>query len=200
MGLEVVPVVLLIGVLFFSPSKPVNANYVGSLRSGVGMNVEVTDTTDQANYRCIYQFVTAKYSKVPPEDAHEIATTLVAFGRQHQVDPKFTAALIARESGFNRRAISSSGAKGLGQIKDMNFPKLNISDPFDIRQNVSGTTQYMKSLLTMWKDRSEKVSLSLASYFRGPVAVSRDQGVLDDQSRAYVSDILGIYEQLLAMK
>ena len=101
----------------------------------------------------------------------KIAKYLVEYGRKNNVDPKLAAAVIARESSFNKRAVSRTGAKGLGQIKDFNFKSLNIRDPFDIRQNVSGTVSYLKHLVGRWKGDSRKTSLTLASYFEGPNAI-----------------------------
>jgi soluble lytic murein transglycosylase-like protein len=196
MGLEIIPIAGIALLILLSQSQPTNANYVGQSYDGVGLNIEYVYGNEQKDRNTIYNYVTSRYPKISSEDANLIADSLIDAGREHQVDPKFTAALIARESAFNKEAISSTGAKGLGQIKDFNFPSLNIQDPFDIRQNAKGTTQYLKSMLERWKAQSGKVALSLASYFKGPNAVAQDQGRLDEKSQAYVRDILKIYDNL----
>jgi soluble lytic murein transglycosylase-like protein len=190
---------MLVGLVLLSPSEP-KANYVGTFREGIGLEIEYLSTDEQGDYQSIYNYMTSKYTKIPEEDARVITQSLIESGKQHQIDPKFTAALIARESGFNKQAISSSGAKGLGQIKDMNFPSLKIQNPYDIRENVSGTTQYIKTLLGYWKNQTAKVSLCLASYLKGPNAVKSDQGILDDKTSAYVHDILEVYEKICVLK
>jgi hypothetical protein len=47
-------------------------------------------------YEAIYKFIREKYSKVSPDDAKQISGYLVDYGRKHDVDPKFVAALMAK--------------------------------------------------------------------------------------------------------
>lgn len=147
-------------------------------------------------FKAIYTYITEKYPRVRKDDAKKIAGYLVDYGKEHDLDPKFVAAVMARESAFNHRAVSSTGAKGLGQIKDFNFPSLNIKDPFDIKQNVSGTTAYLRKLKKRWNSNANQARLTLASYFKGPNHVQRVNGVLDTQTDKYVDDILGYYDDL----
>jgi len=108
---------------------------------------------DNSEYETIMSYISTKYKKVSDEDAQEIAKSLVVYGKEHNMDPKLAAAVIARESSFNKKAVSSTGAKGLGQIKDFNFSTLNINNPYDIKQNIGGTTQYLKKMLSKWDER-----------------------------------------------
>lgn len=109
--------------------------------------------SNDPEYQTILSFINTKFKKVSEDDAHEIARSLVEYGKEHDMDPKLAAAVIARESAFNKEAVSSTGAKGLGQIKDFNFATLNITNPFDIGQNVGGTTQYLKKMMSKWESR-----------------------------------------------
>jgi soluble lytic murein transglycosylase-like protein len=149
------------------------------------------------DFEIIHDYITHKYKKIPTQDAKQIASHLVAFGKKHQVDPKLAAALIARESAFNRKAISSTGAKGLGQIKDFNYKDLKINDPYDIKQNVSGTVKYLKEMTSKWKGKPEKVSLALASYYKGYTAVKKDDAKIEGKTKQYVTDILDYYKNLV---
>lgn len=119
----------------------------------IAADEEEEDDSDDAEYQTIISFISKKYKRVSEDDAHEIASSLVEYGREHDMDPKLAAAVIARESAFNKEAVSATGAKGLGQIKDFNFSTLNITNPFDIEQNVSGTTQYLKKMIKKWEQR-----------------------------------------------
>ena len=101
----------------------------------------------------IKSFISKVFDKIKPDEVNQISTSLVNAGKKFNVDPKLSAALIARESGFNKEAISSTGARGLGQIKDFNFPSLSIEDPHDIDQNVSGTTQYIRTMMDRWGEK-----------------------------------------------
>ncbi|MDA1353218.1 MAG: transglycosylase SLT domain-containing protein [bacterium] len=162
----------------------------------INFGVKYSQFNPNMEFKAIYNFITEKYPKVKTDDAQKIAGYLVDYGKEHDLDPKFVAAVMARESAFNHRAVSSTGAKGLGQIKDFNFPSLNISDPFDIKQNVSGTTAYLRELKKRWSSDKDQARLTLASYFKGPNHVQRANGILDNQTDKYVDDILGYYDDL----
>ena len=178
--------------------------------------VESKTLDDKLEYKTILTYIKSKYKRIKEEDAQKISQYLVDYGKKHKVDPKFAAAVIARESAFNKEAVSVTGAKGLGQIKDFNFPSLKISNPFDIEENVSGTTQYLKEMLGNWEKRmtkakadptiakkvpkseSEKVKLALASYYKGFTAVNRDG--LDPKTNGYVSDLIEKYNELVSLR
>lgn len=84
---------------------------------------------------------------------------------KYNLDPNLLGLIIRYESGFNRSAVSSAGAKGLMQIMGFNFRFLGIRDPFNPRENVMGGTKYIAYLLQMWEGN---VELALASYNAGP--------------------------------
>ena len=178
---------------------------------------------ENMDYETIYKYISNKFKKISKEDIKKITENLIEHGKKHNVDPKFGAAVIARESGFNKKAISSTGAKGLGQIKDFNYASLGIDDPFNINQNVSGTMQYLKKMINQWKaqetpenkppikkdsmketkvldaknsDRSESdVKLALASYFKGFTAVKKTG--IDEKTNKYVEDIIKEYKEII---
>lgn len=157
-------------------------------------------TSPDVEYRAILDYIQNTYTETEPEDAKVIARYLVDYGKEHNVDPKLAAALIARESGFNKRAISSTGARGLGQIKGFNFPSLGIKDPYDIKQNVRGTVSYLNKMLDVWKDKQENVELALASYYKGHNAIKKDKEKLDSKTDSYVKDILSNYNSISKIK
>lgn len=164
------------------------------------LEVENIPIDERLDYHAIRQFISQRYTKVTPDDAELISRSLVQYGKENQVDPKLIAALMARESAFNRDAISVTGAKGLGQIKDFNFDSLAITDPFDITQNTRGTVTYMKRMLKRWQSDSKKVSLALASYFKGHNAVARSEKRVDPVTKQYVQDILSHYKKLQELR
>lgn len=148
------------------------------------------------DYRSILTYIQKKYHSVSKEDAEKIADSLVRYGKQEGVDPKFAAAVMARESAFNKIAVSPTGAKGLGQIKSFNYPSLDIQDPFDIEQNVRGTVSYIKEMLSVWDNQSEQVSLALASYYQGQGTVRKNNKKVDKTTQSYVDDIMKHYQKL----
>ncbi|MBT5855298.1 transglycosylase SLT domain-containing protein [bacterium] len=166
-------------------------------------NVSINPRTFNATkeYQAIFQYITRKFKKVTAQDAEKIARYLVEYGKKHNIDPKFAAAVMARESGYNRLAISKTGAKGLGQIKDFNFKSLDIKDPYDIKQNVNGTTKYLSKMVGRWKTKStDPASMALASYFIGPNALARQNGKVNAHTTTYVNDIMGYYDDIKSVR
>lgn len=144
----------------------------------------------------IYKFIKAKRKKVPDYEAELIAKCIVEFGSEYNIDPLFVAALIDRESGFNARAVSRSGAKGLGQIMPFNFKGVGITDPFNIEQSVKGTVRYLAYLFKRWENKPNRKSVVLASYLEGPNAIMRKNFTWKKTSQKYIDDIFLNWEQL----
>jgi soluble lytic murein transglycosylase-like protein len=158
-------------------------------------NVWVEDVSSR-DAQAIFGYITSTYRKIPREEAEAISSALINSAQELKIDPLFIAALMSRESSFNKMAISVTGAKGLGQIKDFNYPALGITDPFDILQNTRGTMAYIKKMLTGWDSESTQTSLALASYFKGYGAVRRADKKVDIKTKKYVEDILETYAQI----
>lgn len=127
-----------------------------------------------------------------PDEAAQITSSIMRHAQTYDLNPKLAAALIRRESKFNPRALSSSGAAGLGQLLPSTAKGLNIDDPFDIDQNARGTVRYFKSLIDRF---GGKVSSAIAAYLEGPNAVMRNGG-FSEHTRSYVQDILEIYHKI----
>jgi len=147
--------------------------------SAAGINAQVAIQNHITKYRS-------------PSEAAQIADSIVRHSMTYDINPKLVAALITRESKFNPRAISSSGAVGLGQLLPSTAKGLGVDDPFDIDQNAKGTVRYFKSLIDRFKG---KVSNAVAGYLEGPNAVAR-QGGFSAHTRTYVEDILSIYQKI----
>lgn len=148
------------------------------------------------NYQVISSYIIGFYTKVPINEAEEIAENIVKYSLVHKVDPKFVTALIARESSFNKNAVSVTNARGLGQIKDFNYKPLGIKDPFSIRDNVRGCVNYITQMLNKWNGNPRRYQLALASYSEGYGAVSRSGGRYKNSTARYVNDIMEIYSFL----
>src|SRR5688500_13861297 len=89
--------------------------------------------------------------------------------KKHGVDPTLVAAVTKAESGFNPKAVSHAGAKGLMQLMDPTAKALGVTDSFDPKQNVEGGTKFLSEMLKRFK----KPELALAAYNAGPGAVSK---------------------------
>ena len=93
---------------------------------------------------------------------------------RYRIDPRLIKAMIRIESGFDRKAISSRGARGLMQLMPGTCQDLQVDDPFDPWQNIDGGTRYLRYLLDTFDG---DLLLSLAAYNAGPGAVKRAGGV-----------------------
>ena len=148
------------------------------------------------NKNKIGNFIKQQNPDISKKDVDEIAFWIDEYSAKEDIDPMLVAALIDRESSFKKKAISKTGAKGLGQIKDFNFKSLDIEDPYDVKQNVRGTVKYLKHLKGVWKDSKESTRLVLASYYQGPNATKKKKDRIPKQVTNYVDDILERYEML----
>jgi soluble lytic murein transglycosylase-like protein len=132
----------------------------------------------------------AKYRS--PDEAAQIADSIMRHSQTYDLNPKLVAALMTRESKFNPHALSSSGAIGLGQLLPSTAKGLDIDDAYDIDQNAKGTVRYIKSLVDRFNGR---VSNAIAAYLEGPNAVMKNGGY-SEHTRSYVQDILSIYQNI----
>jgi hypothetical protein len=94
--------------------------------------------------------------------------------------------MIHRESGFNPRAVSPVGARGLGQLMPRTARQLGVRNSFSARENLEGAATYLTGML----DKFGSVELALAAYNAGPHAVTKYGGIPPyRETRQYVSDI-----------
>ena len=129
-----------------------------------------------------------------------IAESIVKHARAQCIEPELGAALIARESAYNPRATSPSGACVLGQMLPSTARKMGASDCYDIEQNLRGAMAYFRNMLDMWSGTSDQVDRALASYLMGPGTVKNHGGVPWGNSTAkrYISDIYAYRDSMLA--
>jgi len=130
-----------------------------------------------------------------PEQAVEIAAAIDKHAKNFNVNPKLVTALMRRESGFNPRATSSSGAMGLGQLLPSTCKTTGVSNGYDIDDNAKGTVRYVKYLLDRFRNYDEPVKFALAGYLEGPNGVARKRGYTSTTAK-YVNDILLIYQKI----
>ena len=101
-------------------------------------------------------------------------------------------AVIRVESGFDRRAVSPKGARGLMQLMPETAAILGVRDPFDPRQNIHGGTRHLRSLMERFR---HDVRLAVAAYNAGEKPVAQYRGVPPyPETREYVTQVMRFYQ------
>lgn len=107
---------------------------------------------------------------------------------RHGVPEGLVSAVIRVESGFNPRAVSPKGARGLMQLMPGTASLLGVRDAFDPRENIEGGVRHLRGLL----DR-HSLPLALAAYNAGEQAVTNYRGIPPyPETRNYVARILSL--------
>ncbi len=113
--------------------------------------------------------------------------------KRYGVEFSLIKAVIHVESGFNPKAVSKKGAKGLMQIMPDNYKNLSVKDPFNPSQNIMGGTLYLQRLLKRYK---YKLPLALAAYNAGPQAVDKYKRIPPyEETQNFVRKVMKTYSR-----
>ena len=116
---------------------------------------------------------------------------IAAAAAEHKLDPRLLKSVMLFESGFNPKAVSRKGARGLMQLMPKTAAQHGVRNVHDPAQNVEAGARHLSYLLDLYHGNLEK---TLAAYNAGETAVERYGGVPPyDETRGYVSNILGAY-------
>ncbi|MGH7311528.1 MAG: lytic transglycosylase domain-containing protein, partial [Candidatus Rokuibacteriota bacterium] len=100
-------------------------------------------------------------------------------------------AVIRAESGFNPRAVSRKGARGLMQLMPETAAILGVRDSFNPRQNIDAGVRHLRGLKERFGD---DLRIVLAAYNAGEQAVLTYGGMPPyPETREYVSRVLHLY-------
>jgi soluble lytic murein transglycosylase len=177
--------VLIILFLFVSAVQADIYRYIDE--NGV-MHFTNTPTSSTKNFKL---FLREKPKINPRYSTKKYDDIITNASQRHGVSFPLLKAIIKAESGFDPRAVSKKGAKGLMQIMPENFKPLGIKDPFDPSQNIHAGARYFKQMYDRFKG---KLYLSLAAYNAGPTAVERYKTVPPyEETEEYVRRVLKFY-------
>ena len=117
--------------------------------------------------------------------------------KAHGVDAALVHAVITAESGYNPRALSKAGARGLMQLMPATAARYGVRDIHDPRENIQGGVRYLRDLLTMFNGNLE---LAVAAYNAGENAVIRHGHRIPPYAETvhYVPKVLGFYRKFQA--
>jgi soluble lytic murein transglycosylase-like protein len=154
-----------------------------------------TSPRPRPSYQPSYQ--RAVFTSATPRRAHEAlphgvySREIAEASARYAVPERLIWAVIRVESGFDYRAVSPKGARGLMQLMPETAALLGVQDSFDARENIQAGTRHLRALLERFR---HDVRLSLAAYNAGEKAVVAFGGVPPyPETRDYVIRVLRFY-------
>lgn len=128
--------------------------------------------------------------QLPVLDLGPYAKEIREAAERYGVGEDLIKAVIRVESGFNHRAVSPKGARGLMQLMPGTASMLGVRDSFDVRQNIDGGVRHLRGLIERF---GSDLKLALAAYNAGEQAVINHRGVPPyRETRDYVTRIMGL--------
>ncbi len=94
--------------------------------------------------------------------------------KKFNLDSSLIKAVIKAESGFDHKAVSRKGAKGLMQLMPETANEMEVADPHNPDENIFGGARYLSSLMERFKNNLEH---ALAAYNAGPEKVEQYKGI-----------------------
>jgi Transglycosylase SLT domain len=134
----------------------------------------------------------AGWLRLPPgEDTGPYVKEIRAAADRYGVPIKLVSAVIRAESGFNPRAVSRSGARGLMQLMPATASILGVRNSFDPRENIDGGVRHLRGLIDRFP---HSLPLAIAAYNAGEKAVTLYGGIPPYQeTQDYVTKVLSFY-------
>jgi soluble lytic murein transglycosylase-like protein len=113
---------------------------------------------------------------------------VTAASLEHYIDRDLVTSVIRAESGFNPRAVSPKGARGLMQLMPQTAASLGVENAMDPAANIEGGTRYLRELLARYNN---DLIMALAAYNAGPQRVEQYHGVPPyAETHAYVARVI----------
>lgn len=129
-----------------------------------------------------------------PPTPQALTSAIREAARRHDVSESLLTAVIAVESGFDPRAVSPKGARGLMQLMPDTARRFGVKDVFAVHDNLHGGAAYLRQLITLFEN---DLSLALAAYNAGEGAVLRAGRRIPayPETRDYVAKVLAYAAQ-----
>ncbi len=130
--------------------------------------------------------------KIYRVDQKHIETLITQAARTYNLEPALIKAVIKAESGFDPRAVSFKGAKGLMQLMPETAREMNVADAFNPRENIAGGSRYLRYLLDRYKG---DMKLALAAYNMGPERIKKNKNIPPiRETRLYLKRVMEYYQ------
>lgn len=129
--------------------------------------------------------------------SNNISDAIKYVSDKYGVEEELIKAVIKQESGFNPKAVSSSGAQGLMQLMPSTAKSLGVENPFNVLDNIDGGTRYLKRLMEAFDGNKE---LALSAYNGGIGRMNRlgvdtvsEISKMPRETENYVSKVMNYY-------
>lgn len=151
------------------------------------IDVAIADASPMLPEITVGQNATVPHGSIP---FHGI---IVQVAGRYEVDPHLIRAIILAESGYNPKAKSKKGARGLMQLMPSTAKALGVQNIYDPEENIDGGVRYFRSLL----DRFDgDVQLALAAYNAGSRHVRNYEGIPPFKAtQRYIKKVLRFHEK-----
>jgi len=132
-----------------------------------------------------------------------IQEKIIFRANQYGLQSNFMLRVAKRESQFDPLAISPAGAQGLFQLTDITIRQihqlgLELTDPYDIDQNILGGCLYFHWLFERYKDQPDQLKKTLAAWNWGlshiPVEGKLNTEDLPSETQNFINDVLADYD------
>jgi soluble lytic murein transglycosylase-like protein len=186
--LALVPLVLLLVAAVRVPAVAAEAYRL----EGPDGSVHFTNAPTDPRYRRMgfTSGTAAGWLRLPKGRAEPYLADIREAAERYGVPVRLVTAVIRAESGFNARAVSRKGARGLMQLMPTTASLLGVRNSFDPRQNIDGGVRHLRTLI----DRFGDLPLALAAYNAGEGAVTRHGGIPPyAETQDYVEKVLRFY-------
>src|SRR5881296_3964310 len=119
--------------------------------------------------------------------SQEIAEAAVRYA----VPERLIWAVIRVESGFDHRAVSRKGARGLMQLMPETAAILGVRDSFNPRENIHAGTRHLRGMMERFR---YDLPMAIAAYNAGEKPVASFRGIPPfPETREYVTRVLRFY-------
>jgi len=132
-------------------------------------------------------------ARVPDTDNYDEIISRLA--KRFRVERALVKAVIRAESGFNRLAVSSAGARGLMQLMPDTARHHGVRNIYDAEQNIEGGVRHLRLLI----DRhGNNIPLVVAAYNAGSAHIDRYRRIPPiAETQDYVARVLRFRQQYL---
>ncbi len=122
---------------------------------------------------------------------------------QYGLNPKIMLRLAKRESQFDPEVTSPVGAKGLYQLTEITIKQIKelgieITDPYDIDQNIQGAFIYFEWLYKRYDGEKNQIEKTLAAWNYGLAHVPQNKPLdfeeLPEETKNLINDVLGDHD------